>query len=275
LKPLTYLLVDFENLQPAADDVAQVRGEECRLWVFHGPHQNKFAAEMVVAWQPLGDRVRFIQSSRSGKNALDFHIAFYLGQVHREDTGSGRAARYVVVSKDGGFDALFDHMRSLGCAVGKATTILEALDVAEALLQPGQARLQERIENSATPSKTQPRSSTRVGEKATAANAKAAETPHACPPPKPAAKRPVTALRNSVVAEDLEKVITVLRGGPNNRPAGRTALEHHIMCILGSKVTMEVIKDVIKQLQERQIIAFNGNEIEYRIPKKKKAKTQD
>ncbi len=47
------------------------------------------------------------------------------------------------------------------------------------------------------------------------------------------------------------------------------------MCILGSKVTMEVIKDVIKQLQERQIIAFNGNEIEYRIPKKKKAKTQD
>lgn len=271
MTPLTYLLVDFENLQPAAEDVAQVRGEECRLWVFHGPHQNKFAAEMVVAWQPLGDRVRFIQSSRTGKNALDFHIAFYLGQAHREDTDAGRAARYVVVSKDGGFDALFDHMRSLGCTVGKATTILEALDVAEALLQPDQAGLHESNDNGATPSKAQLSSSTNAGGKATAANAKAATTPHASALPKTAAKRSVAALRNSVAAEDVEKVITVLRGGPNNRPARRTALEHHILCILGNNVTMEVIQDVIKQLEQRQIVTFNGSEIDYQIPKKKKS----
>lgn len=81
----------------------------------------------------------------------------------------------------------------------------------------------------------------------------------------------MTALRNSVAAEDVEKVITVLRGGPNNRPAGRTALEHHIMCILGGKVSMEVIQDVIKQLEQRQIVTFNGDEIAYRTPKKRKS----
>ena len=270
MTPLTYLLVDFENLQPAAEDVAQVRGEECRLWVFHGPHQNKFAAEMVVAWQPLGDRVRFIQSSRTGKNALDFHIAFYLGQAHREDTDVGRAARYVVVSKDGGFDALFDHMRSLGCAVGRATTILEALDVAESLLLPSQAGPHEGIESAAMSPMALPCSSTRAGTRVAVAKAKTVATPHAHPQPKKAAKKSVPVLRTAVAAEDVEKVVAVLRAGPNNRPARRTALEHHILCILGSNVTMKVIQDVIKQLEQRQIVTFNGSEIDYQIPKKKK-----
>lgn len=43
------------------------------------------------------------------------------------------------------------------------------------------------------------------------------------------------------------------------------------MCILGGKVSMEVIQDVIKQLEQRQIVTFNGDEIAYRIPKKRKS----
>jgi hypothetical protein len=124
---LTYLLVDFENLQPPAQDIALVRGAQFRLWVFHGPKQKKFSAEMVVAWQPLGSQVKFVQSSKEGKNALDFHIAFCLGQAQKEDAAEGRKARYVVVSGDGGFDPLFEYMRGLGCDVTKVLTIPAAI----------------------------------------------------------------------------------------------------------------------------------------------------
>lgn len=128
------LLVDFENLQPSASEVTLVRGDEYRLWVFRGPHQNKFAAELVEAWQPLGDKVHFVRSFKTGKNALDFHIAFSLGLLSEETRAAGRAARYVVVSVDGGFEPLFDHMRKgFQCAVGKASSIPEALALADTL----------------------------------------------------------------------------------------------------------------------------------------------
>jgi hypothetical protein len=58
-----HLLVDFENLKPSAADVALIRSGEYRFWAFHGPHQNKFDAALVKAWQPLGGRVDFVRSS--------------------------------------------------------------------------------------------------------------------------------------------------------------------------------------------------------------------
>ena len=124
-----HLLVDFENLQPPPEHVARVRGESSHLWVFHGPHQNKFDAALVKAWQPLGDRVDFVQSSKHGKNALDFHIAFKLGELIADQRKTGRRASYVVVSGDGGFEPLFDYMRTQGCTVTRVGSIPDALAV--------------------------------------------------------------------------------------------------------------------------------------------------
>ncbi|MEO8009118.1 MAG: PIN domain-containing protein, partial [Betaproteobacteria bacterium] len=128
---LTYLLIDLENVHPAAEDMNLVRGAEFRVRIFHGPHQNKFDAEMVKAMQPLGDRLEFVQCDRNGKNALDFHIAFYLGRLVQEceaaATLGGNRARFFVVSKDAGFDALLDHIRSLGYEAARVAGVREAL----------------------------------------------------------------------------------------------------------------------------------------------------
>jgi hypothetical protein len=131
-----YLLVDFENVQPPPEDVARVRAADYHLWVFHGPHQNKFDAAMVNAWKPLGDRLQLVQSAKPGKNALDFHIAYYLGVLNERDVIAKRRSMYVVVTGDGGFDAIFTHMRGHGCAVDKAGSIPEALALAERLQAP-------------------------------------------------------------------------------------------------------------------------------------------
>jgi hypothetical protein len=124
------LFIDFENHQPPASDFLRAHGADCGIWVFHGPHQNKFAADVVTSWQPLGARVRFIQSSRPGKNALDFHIAHALGMTQQHDAAAERQGCYIVVSNDSGFDALFDHVRSLGAYAGRAGSIPEALALA-------------------------------------------------------------------------------------------------------------------------------------------------
>jgi hypothetical protein len=43
------------------------------------------------------------------------------------------------------------------------------------------------------------------------------------------------------------------------------------MCLLGNKVTMKVVRDVMAELEQRKVITFDGNGIAYEIPKAKKA----
>jgi hypothetical protein len=126
---LTHILVDFENLQPK--DFELLDGDRCRVVLFLGPHQNKLALDVVQSLQRLGRSVAYVQSEKKARNALDFHIAFYLGRVLHEPlaTGTSRSKRdrFVVVTKDGGFDGLLSHIRSLGYDATKAVTIGEAL----------------------------------------------------------------------------------------------------------------------------------------------------
>lgn len=108
---LTYILVDFENVQP--QDLDLLQGQQYRVKVFHGAHQNKLDMTMVKALQPLGEHVEYLQSEKPGKNALDFHVAFCMGRLLQTHMSNGVPARFGVVSRDGGFDSLLRHMRSL------------------------------------------------------------------------------------------------------------------------------------------------------------------
>jgi len=153
LSTALHLLVDFENLQPPPAHVARVRGDHSHLWVFHGPHQNKFDAAMVNAWKPIGDRLQLVQSSKNGKNALDFHIAYFLGVLREQDVAARRQSICIVVTGDGGFDALFDFMRGKGCAVDKAGSIPEALALAARM----KAQAEKSSETKATEKPTPPR----------------------------------------------------------------------------------------------------------------------
>jgi hypothetical protein len=236
-------LVDFENLKPSAADIAQVRGDHQRLWLFHGPHQNKFDAPMVKAWQPLGDRVEFVQSSKQGKNALDFHMAFRLGALYRDDLAAGREARYVVVTGDGGFDALLEHMRSLGCSVGKAASIPAAL----AMLEP-----QALIE---LPKAMPTRPSRGIIPAVKAA------------PKQPPTVKPAVSPASAQLASGVQSVVDELRAHPRNRPRDRAALERYALTRLGRTGTQELARAVIRQLEQQKIVTFVGKSVEFKIPK--------
>jgi PIN domain len=254
---LTYILVDFENVQPTAADMSLIRGTEYRVRIFHGPHQNKFDAEMVKALQPLGAQLEYFQCERKGKNALDFHIAFYLGRLVQECEAAvfsqGKRARFVIVSKDGGFDTLLGHVGALGYEAVRAGRIREAL-------APGEEADRAAAVESAAGTKPLPRKvvpgKPRTTEKKTPVpKAPAAKkVAKAAPPTKKAAK-----------ADPWLRVLGNLRDHPNNRPTTRTALERHLATMLGNSFTQAVVTKLIERLQREGMAVVNGNKIEYKI----------
>ena len=111
---MIYVLIDLENVMP--DDFSRLDREDVRTYLFAGKLQEKIKLATVMAVQPLGDKVKWIQMIGSGKNALDFHLAFYLGKLFAKDP----KGTYYFVSNDKGFDPLVAHVKALK---GMATRI--------------------------------------------------------------------------------------------------------------------------------------------------------
>lgn len=129
---LIYILIDFENIQPVADELKLIRGEKYQVRVFHGSHQSRFNKDMVKALQPLGERADYIECERKGKNALDFRIAFFLGSLAKEFESNKAKPAIVIISKDTDLDTLLEHVRSLGFNAKRAETVHDAMSAGEA-----------------------------------------------------------------------------------------------------------------------------------------------
>lgn len=114
-----YALIDLENVQPSS--LHKIKAEGYQLRVFVGANQSKINVELAEEIQQFGDNAQYIRLQHSGKNALDFHIAFYMGQLSSSETD----CQFLVVSKNSGYDPLLKHMRDRGIKAnrsGAATT---------------------------------------------------------------------------------------------------------------------------------------------------------
>jgi hypothetical protein len=124
---LTHILVDFENTQPKADEVARAAGGERRLWIFRGPGQKKYDAEFAEALLALGEQARVVRCEKSGANALDMHIAFELGRLAAAPAPGAAAPAFIVVSKDTDYEPLLQYLRKLGFSARREKTLKSAL----------------------------------------------------------------------------------------------------------------------------------------------------
>jgi hypothetical protein len=282
---LVYILVDFENLQPTAADMSLIRGADYRVQLFHGPHQNKFDADMVRALQPLGSQLDYVQCERRGKNALDFHVAFCLGRlVQQHDSGPAARdqTRFVVVSRDSGFDALLGHVQKLGYGAARVGSIREALalDMATSAAGPGGPTLgseqplavpapplmvvpapaaesvaKAAVMRAPADATASPRKPTTAGPSATAK--KGAE--------KTAAKKAAPSPKAIAKSDPWSKTVANLRDHPKNRPNTREALERHLATIFGNKATTEEVQALIARLEREGLAKETGGKIEYAI----------
>ena len=116
---INYVLVDFENVQP--DSIGLLAGEQFKVLVFVGASQTKLSFDIASALQKLGTQAEYIKISGNGANALDFHIAYYIGVLAAQQS----SAYFHIISKDKGFDPLIQHLRSRKIFAGRVVSITE------------------------------------------------------------------------------------------------------------------------------------------------------
>jgi hypothetical protein len=114
-----YLLIDLENVQPGS--LALLNGHPFKVIVFLGASQTKVPLDLAQSLQPFGEKVQYVQISGTGRNALDFHIAFTLGELTLAD----QTASYHILSRDTGFDPLIKHLKTKGIRARRVQEIGE------------------------------------------------------------------------------------------------------------------------------------------------------
>lgn len=116
---VNYVLIDFENVQPSS--LAELDADHFRVLVFVGANQNKVSFDTAVAMQRLGTRAAYVKIAGNGTNALDFHIAFHIGQLCVQDP----SAFFHIISKDTGFDPLVQHLRERKLYAGRFSDVAD------------------------------------------------------------------------------------------------------------------------------------------------------
>ena len=114
-----YVLIDFENVVP--DNLELLDQEWIKVLLFVGKNQTKLPFALVKAVQKLGTHAQYIEMMGTGHNALDFHIAFYIGRISATD----KDAYFHIVSNDQGFDPLIAHLKQEHIFADRVTKIEE------------------------------------------------------------------------------------------------------------------------------------------------------
>jgi PIN domain len=231
---VNYVLIDFENVQP--ESLAALEQDHFKLMMFVGASQTKVPFEAAAALQRMGTRAEYVKISGSGRNALDFHIAFYIGQLAAADP----TASFHIVSKDSGFDPLIEHLKTRKVSAGRVADIA------------GIALLKSTISNSSSPN----------------ASTQTSATPKPSPPKSPAPKSQ-TASRGVVAPsaeERLKVVVSKLRQLKSAKPRTSKTLGSTIASLFQKQLSDAEVAALIESLSARRFLTFSGTKISYSLP---------
>lgn len=280
-----HALVDFENVHPSLEELAKLAPGFTDVWLFHGPHQAKQAQQLAANHE----RVTLVSHSGKGKNALDFHLSFYLGYV----VAKHPAANLVVVANDKGYDSMIGHTNVLGFtakrvgfkakkapAVKKATPAKQppaAKAVAKKvapLAKPALAKKAAAM-NAPVPAKKVPAKKAAV-KQAPAKKARAKKAPAAkavagsAPAKKPAAKVPTPAKNaarpkplGTTKAKELDRIRKGLAKMGDKRPHKLKSFLRHVESMLGKGSTPAAVDAVVQKLEQEKLVRIAGDLVLY------------
>lgn len=104
--PLNYVFIDDENVPNL--DLSSIEGKTVHVTLLLGPKKTKLPVEQVQVLMKHAASTHLIRLEKPGKNALDFVLAYYLGQAVQRHPG----ACFHLVSKDGDYDNLIEHLQN-------------------------------------------------------------------------------------------------------------------------------------------------------------------
>lgn len=104
--PWNHVFVDFENVKEM--DFAALGNKPVTYTLLLGANQTRLDTDLVKELMKHAGSVEMIRLTSSGKNALDFALAYYVGRAAVVDPNG----HFHIVSKDQGFDPLIEHLKS-------------------------------------------------------------------------------------------------------------------------------------------------------------------
>lgn len=240
-----HVLVDFENVQEI--DLSVIGRKSVSFTLFVGARQTKLSAALVEKLMAHADSVQLVRLQSSGRNALDFTLAYYLGRaVTADPTGE-----FHIVSGDTGFDPLIDHLRSRHLQVRRhddCTTLPGAAPAKPAGQPPKQP---DEPVKAAKPARS----------------SKSSEHPKPPMSKPPLAKQPDLLGLNAVsgLTEIEKQVLEHLRRSGHSRPKKSRTLVSHLKAFCESKAFETNVDDLIASLRraghlsigERDVVTYH------------------
>lgn len=215
LSPVNHIFVDFENVHEV--DLSIIGQKSVNLTILLGPKETKLKTDLVEKILQHASSVHLIRLASSGRNAVDFALAYYVGRAAVLDP----VGFFHIISDDAGYDPLIAHLRSIHVRVRRH----DNYDSLRSLLNP--------LSPVIATSTSMP----------TSVAAKIVKTPKPLKAPKPFA--PIAPPLDERAIHALEH----LRSHPKNRPAREKTLASHMLTLFGNKITEEEAATVVKALR--------------------------
>lgn len=228
--PVNHVFVDFENVQ--AIDPACIGAKAVSFVLMVGAKQTKLDLDVVEQLLKNAASVQLIRLKSSGKNALDFTVAYYLGRA----TATHPNDYFHIVSKDQGFDPLIEHLRAKHIRIRRHESFASLTFVAS---QPSVAPVPVAVPDPAKVFVAKP----------------AAVAPSSRPSPPSAAK--TTGENAPVQGEAVKRILEHFTKNPTNRPRRKTTLITHAVSFLGNKVTRTGAETLVDSLVQLGYISIN------------------
>jgi len=272
--PGTHVLLDYENVQPSEAELRALVPDVSQVWVFHGPHQR----EVEKRFASFGSGATAVPISKTGKNALDFHLSFYMGYI----ASRNHESPMVVVANDKGYEPMLEHARTMGFAVRrqahgavKAPAKKAATKRVAAKKVPAKKVAAKKA--AAKPAAVKQPTAKKVAAKAAPAK-KAAPVKTPAPAKRAVAKAPVPAAKAAVAAPPavvsgaaakvavlvpdsaatVKKLTDSLRKMGDKRPTKPASLWRSLKSFLGGGATEESVEVALARLIEEGVVKVDS-----------------
>ena len=148
-----YIFVDFENIHEVQLDL--IENKPVVVVLVLGERHKKLSVDLVKQLLKYPAQVRLVEAGLSGRNALDFVLAYLIGVQSTTD----RAGHFHILSRDKGFNALIEHLKKNDILADRhesfvkipvfAVKAVTATATAGGPAKPGRARRKKRSSASA------------------------------------------------------------------------------------------------------------------------------
>ncbi|MEO6362822.1 MAG: PIN domain-containing protein, partial [Caldimonas sp.] len=208
-------------------------------------------------------RASAVRIARTGKNALDFHLSFYIGYLAARHPD----ARLVVLSNDKGYGPMLEHVKVLGFVASQSgfVAVRKGRPAAKKASVRRRSPQTSVLAPAPAPAKKAPAAKKVAAKKSVAARPAPKKVAAAAPAPAPAPARRTS--QPTPRTKSIEQVLAILKkSSAASRPRKHARLLAYVAAVLGTEVGAGAAETMLARLAADGKIAVDDKwTVTYRL----------